>query len=137
MWIFIFFSDWAVPLSAMTAILLLFATFLAIRENRRTTLADKIREFVNRVLSTIRQLTVENLNEDSLGLIIPESADLTYVAKGINNDTYIKFEKAHLSLVELDININKYLRGEIGPSFMRKSRRDALHALIEVISTTL
>jgi len=52
-WIFNFLKEWAVILSASIAVVLVIATLMAVRENRRTQALDRIRVWAENVLQIL------------------------------------------------------------------------------------
>ena len=106
-WLFKFVDDWAAPLSASAAILLIIAVFMTIRETRRRRVLDRIRTWASNAITLLKApsteespaLKVAELNAKFQAIKVG-STQILADSKQIGRELNDRVEKAVSSVLE-------------------------------------
>jgi hypothetical protein len=116
-WLFKFVNDWAAPLSASAAILLIIAVFMTIRETRRRRALYKIQSWANNAIMLLKAPSTEESPALKLAelntkfqIIKDESAQVLAESKQISRELNDRVEKAVSSILE---HADAFLEGDM------------------------
>jgi len=136
-WVFTFLDDWAVILSALTALILVIVTIVNIIENRRRILLTEVQKWTRDALTFVSMTFNKEIPDieivNSLNSLLKEIITASLFASLVSGKIRIKVDVVRGKLTNFTDDSHKFINKKITESAYKSSRQELLDALNELL----